>query len=303
MNVSSSKINDLLQCSLSFYYKHVLKLPDRTHPKTHQGSCVHNIVEFVLKPKRLPLLRGVMEHGLSFDRFPSLGRYARTYGRFHSLDGFPIQDIETMAALAFDTIKPYILASWEAGEPTYRSEQRFELKIANAICTGFIDFWVTAKPGRIIDFKTKGKRYTAKELPNLVQAHIYQMYHYIATGELVPVDFIMLRFPPTQRRPDYHIQTVAAPTEMQIEGMKAYVCHLYEVMNTFTFEDAYVSPCSDRGFCDRVCPFRNPFQYLSIRKRGTNELVGNFPLDTKRQVQQDEWSEVKLFSGCIKFNT
>lgn len=298
MNVSSSKVSDLLQCTMSFYLKHVLMLPDRTHWKTLVGSALHNVVEYCLKPKRRALLDAILEKGFSFAAHPSLDRYCRMWRDKHRINLWDHANVEAMLQLTFITLRPYLR------EGEFKSEQRFEMKQPGGeVISGYLDIDAHGVDKRILDMKTKGKRFPKVELEQNVQAAIYQLYRYVTYGELVPVTFIMTRFPPTKRDPSRHLQTVEAPTPTQLEGMRQYLVHLYHVMNRFTKAQADTHYHDDPGFCERVCPFYAPFKYLSVKKRGTDELVANYLLDTaSHSVDPEHYTEVLPFKGCAKWN-
>lgn len=298
MNVSSSKISDLLQCTWSFYFKHVLMLPDKTHWKTLVGSALHNIVEYTLKPKRRALLDSILTKGFTFAANPSIDRYAQMWRDHHRIDLWDHANVEEMLALTFRTLRPYL------NDGEFKSEQRFEMKQPDGeVISGYIDIMSTGADKRILDMKTKGKRFTQEELVGNMQAALYQMYYHETYGKLVPVTFIMTRFPPTNRDPSRHLQTVQAPTLEQLNGLKAYAQHLYGVMNGFTLEDAKSSPCRDDGFCLRVCPFKDPFQYISVKKKGTNVLVKNYMMDKPpKEIAADEYTEVLRTKGCPRWN-
>lgn len=295
MNVSASKVSDLLQCSMAFYLKHVLRLPDKTHWKTLVGSAVHNVVEYTLKPKRRTLLDAILLNGFSFATHPSLDRYCKMWRDHYKLDLWDHQNVEDMLKLAFDTLKPYLK------EGQFKSEQRFEMKIDGAVVTGFVDIAAIGEQKRVLDMKTKGQKFTKAELPENIQAAIYQMWYYEQFGELVPVDFIMLRHPPTKRLPQGHLQTVPPLTPVHIEGLKSYLVHLYHVMNNFGVQEAGSNFCADEGFCRRVCPFFRGFDYNQVRKK-TGQLVGNFSLDLTPQLGEDEEMETLHFNGCKRWN-
>ncbi len=297
MNVSSSKVSDLLSCTMAFYLKHVLKLPDRTHWKTLVGSALHNIVEYLLKPKRRAILARILEDGFVMDDHPSIWRYCRMWKDHYKLDLWDMSDMEGMLIVTFSTLKPYIK------DGQFKSEQRFEMTIDGAVISGFVDIAAIGERKRILDMKTKGQKFTKAELPGNIQAAIYQMWYYEQYGESVPVDFIMVRHPPTSRAPDKHLQTVAPSTKSQMDGLKAYLVHLHKVMNSFGLDDAYSQYHEDENFCHRVCQLKNPFSYISIKKRDTEELVGNYHLDQVPPLKPDEYAEELRHSGCPRYNS
>lgn len=296
MNVSSSKISDLLSCSMIFYLKHVMMLPDKTHWKTLVGSALHNVVEYALKPKRRKMLDAILENGFSFAAHPNIERYAKMWRDHYKLDLWDHQNVEDMLKLTFTTLKPYLL------DGQFRSEQRFEMKLGTAVGSGYIDILTLGDDGRILDMKTKGKKFTQEELEWNMQAMMYQWYYFATYGKLVPVHFIMTRFPPTKKDPGKHIQTVMPPTEVQINGFKLYVQHLHRVMNGFSVKESQSNWHKDEGFCLRVCQLRNRFDYISIKKKATKALVGNHLLDSVPALKDDEYQERLTHKGCPRFN-
>lgn len=296
MNVSSSKISDLLSCSMAFYLKHVQMMPDRTHWKTLVGSNHHNVIEYMLKPKRRARLDAILEKGFSFIDNPSIERYCLMWRDHYNLTLWDHRNVEDMLKLTFNTLKPYL----KKGQ--FKSEQRFEIKLGEATGSGYIDILTLDDNPRILDMKTKGKKFTQLELDENVQAMMYSWYYWETYGKLVPVHFIMTRFPPTKKDPSRHIQTVMPPTEAQLKGFKLYVQHLHKVMNNFGVKDAYQSYHADEGFCLRVCQLKDPFSYLSVRKKDGGALVGNFFLDQNYQVKEDEISEILTHKGCPRWN-
>lgn len=303
MNVSSSKISDLWKCSAIFYYKHVLGLPDEAHWKTLVGSALHNVVEYTLKPKRRALLDSILENGFSFSRLPSIDRYCKMWRDKHDITLWDHQNLEDMLALTFSTLKPYL------GPGEFKSEQRFELKIGDAIISGYVDIAAIGKHKHILDMKTKGSKFTKKELIDNIQAAIYQMWYYETYGELVPATFIMTRFPPTKLRPQNHLQSVPPPTEAQIRGLKPYLARLHKVMNGFTEKDMASSFCSDEGFCFRVCQFKDPKSYMVVTNRDGTGQERRYWIDPKDigelpyQVKEHETYVIKEHPGCPRWNS
>ena len=296
MNVSQSKIHDLQDCSMAFYLKHVLLLPDRPHWKTSVGSALHNVIEFCLKPKRRKLLDPILANGFSFVANPSINRYCLMWRDHYRIDKWDHKNVEEMIALVFVTLKPYLI------EGRFISEQRFEEKIGSATVSGFLDVMTLGDDARMFDMKTKGKKFTKDEIDDNIQAQMYAWYYHRKHGKLVPMHFIMTRFPPTKKDTGRHIQTVMPPTESQLKGLEIYLEHVYGVMNQFTLKDAYSHFHSDEGFCLRVCQMRLPFDYISVKKKITNKLVGNYLTGQVPKLKDDEYFEKARHSGCPKFN-
>lgn len=295
MNVSASKVKDLIKCSYAFYCKNVLKLPEETHEKTLAGSCLHYIIEFVLKPRRKQLRLKIIKDGFTFGSHPSIYRYVEIFHRKHEIDMWQPMDLEPLLQLAFSTIAPYIK------EDNFKSEQRFELKIGDATCSGIVDLtYIDKENSRIMDFKTSAQKFTKKEMMNNIQAPIYQLWYFETYGELVEVDFIMVRHPPTKFKPQKHIQTAKAPSEDILEGLKYYVRGLYQTMNNFGLREAFSSFCDDYWFCEKLCKFKEPFEYATVFE-GDKE-IGNFHLDKIPQLKENQTVKIYKYNGCPKFN-
>lgn len=297
MNVSASKVSDLDKCTMLFYLKHVLGLPDSTHWKTKVGSALHNVVEYVLKPKRRAILDLILANGFQFAAFPSIDRYCRQFATHHKIDLWDHQNVEEMLQLTFTTLAPYL----KRGE--FLSEQRFEIDLGEgATASGYVDIASIGPDKRILDMKTKGQKFTKKELAASMQAIIYQMWYHETHGELVPVDFIMTRFPPTKRLPTNHIQNVPPPTVEQIRGLKYYLRELHKTMNTFGLKEAHGSFCGDTFFCDKLCSFRRPMTYLALVDNATNQTLSTHMLDNPPHPCDTQRVEERTFGGCPRFN-
>lgn len=297
MNISASKISDLDRCTYLFYCKHVLGLPDSTHWKTRVGSALHNVIEYVLKPKRRAILDKILANGFQFAAFPSIDRYCRMWAARYKLDLWDHQNVEEMLQLTFVTLAPYL----KEGE--FVSEQRFEIDLGDgATASGYVDIAAIGPDKRIIDMKTKGQKFTKKELAANMQAIIYQMWYYETYGELVSTDFILTRFPPTKRQPKNHLQSVLPATPTQIAGLKYYLKELYGVMNSFGIREAHGSFCTDTFFCDKLCSFRRPMTYLAVVDQATGHTLSTHMLDNAPNLGHNQVLVEMTHPGCPKYN-
>lgn len=297
MNVSASKISDLDRCTMLFYLKHILGLPDSTHWKTRVGSYLHNVIEYTLKPKRRALLDDILTNGFTFAAFPSINRYARAWIAQYKLDLWDQQNVEEMLQLTFKTLAPYL----KEGE--FVSEQRFEIDLGEgATASGYVDIAAIGPDKRILDMKTKGQKFTKKELAANMQAAIYQMWYHETYGELVPTDFILTRFPPSKRAPKNHIQSVPPSTVEQIAGLKYYLKEMHKVMNSFGLREAHGSFCEDTFFCDKLCSFRHPMTYYALVDQTTGQTLSTHMLDNAPTIGHNQRLEERSFGGCSRFN-
>jgi hypothetical protein len=135
----------------------------------------------------------------------------------------------------------------------------------------------------------------------------YQLYVYKQFGLPAEVEFIMLRHAPTTRTPEKHIQKVAPSTPDQLIGFEYYLEYMYKILTNFGVNDAYANFHKDEGFCQRVCSYRNPFKYWSIKDKVSKEIIRNVwidpnNLDNRPEIKDNETLELLSSGGCPKFN-
>jgi hypothetical protein len=117
------------------------------------------------------------------------------------------------------------------------------------------------------------------------------------------VEFVMLRHPPTSRTPNKHIQVVAPLNAHQLGGLREYLREMGKVMNDFSLEDGLKSPCTDIGFCQRVCSFYAPLDYWAIVSKTdpTRAPIKTFALD-KAPTEWDRSTQELIkchHDGCL----
>lgn len=267
VRISASRLKTLNQCSLKFWYEEFLRIPSKTHHKTHQGSAIHKVFELLMAPKRLPLFRALVLAPTTAPIPVSVSRFFRSYDACHGMAPYEMADMLAMLRVAFIGIRPYFVDSAGAYSPPPRvlNEHRFQFELEEATISGFIDL-LLVWPDRavVIDLKSQGKKFSAKELADNVQSVIYQLATHRETGFVPTVDFILLRHGPTPRTPLLYLQRVDPLSVGALGGLSQYLVDMYRVVNDFTFEDAVSSPLLDEGFCLRVCPHRQPSDYWAL---------------------------------------
>ncbi len=308
IRVSASRLQTLKDCSMLFWYQEICKLPQSTHHKTRQGSCVHSIAECLLTPKRAAALRAILREGFSFALCPAIKRFILSYDAKHGIAPYDMDAMEDMLKVLFLTIKTHFdayFAALDAGQPApfrYYIEKRFQIQIGDATISGFIDL-LLIWPDRalVIDYKSKAKKWTVAEVPNNVQAALYQRACYHEFNLIPDVDFVMVRHMPSKRYPKLHLQSVAAPSIAHLIGLEVYISKMYGSVNQFTLEDALAHPHCDEGFCLRVCGFHKPFSYWARVKKTTPTEVIETYLDGKQpiNVAEDESLLIKQHPGCM----
>lgn len=302
IRVSASRLKTLNHCTLEFYYQEILKLPSKVHNRTAQGSCIHSLFECLMSPRRRKTFIALMENQTSVRNIPSLPRFIRAYDRRHGIAPYEMSAMLDMLDVAFLGIRRHFVdasGKWSP-PPAWFNEKRFQIKVGEAVISGFIDLLIVW-PDRVlvIDLKSQKARFTKDELANNIQGILYQLateheYH------LIPVvDFIMLRHPPTPKDLSRHIQRFEATSETHLAGLRSYIDHSYGVVNRFGMKEAMSAPTTDSGFCRYVCQYLKSFDYWSLSKKATPHLVlATFPLDKPPQVGQDEVLTKMHHAGC-----
>lgn len=311
IRVSASRLKTLWNCSVLFFYESILGLPSKTHHRTVQGLCIHSIFECLLAPKRVAAFRAILRDGFILAHHPSIERFIRAYDRHHGMSPYEMSDMSDMLRVAFLAIKPYFdpyFTALDAGEPapfTYHTEKRFKMVVGKAVLSGVIDLLLVYPDKAVcLDLKSQREKFKKAELPHNVQAIVYQLAIYEEYKLLAPVEFILLRHPPSKRYPVMHIQRVEAPPQVALRGLRDYIEHSYGVVNSFGLEEAYSRPCTDKGFCERVCQFYKPFTYLALVKKGGENgdpiktyLPGTEPKG--KQLAADEVLVERRHEGCV----
>ncbi len=300
IRVSASRVKTFKECQLKFYYEDVVQLPDAGHHKARQGDCMHKVAEHLMHPKRIERLKVILKDGFTLARYPQIERYIRLYDLKHQIGPYYMEDMEGMIQVAFEGIKPHLTN--EKGELVLPDrllrEHRFKMKVGKATMSGFIDL-LLIWPDRavVLDHKSQKEKFTRAEVPNNIQAAIYQLACHRDFGFVPAVEFILLRHAPSKRYPKLHIQRVEPPSPAHLRGLEAYIEEMHGVVNRLTLEQAAQNPHRDEGFCLRVCQFLKPFTYWARLKDG--EIIDTY-LDGKQPlaVEEGETLVQRRHLGC-----
>lgn len=298
--ISASRIKLINDCTFRFWASEFLKIPEKTWPRTHVGSVVHGVLEPLAKPKRRALHDLVKKAGTIYVS-PALSRLVRAWQYKTKIEPKLMKDIDPMVMLVLNETNFLDVGAIKVFEP----EHEFDIILRNGgKVKGYIDRMAQYADKWIIwDYKSQKNKFETEEVLHNFQSLMYQLYVWKNFGILAEVRFVLLRHSPTKSKPTNHIQVTPPPTVEQLLGYELYLEYMWELVNKFTEADA----CSkfktdDDGFCERVCSYYKPSYYVSIKKKNTNELVGNFMVDSAPQVKEDEWSETLYFEGCPRWN-
>lgn len=266
--VSASRLAAIETCTMQFYLKEILGLPEKQWEKTAAGSAAHSVLEALRKDKNREYHDRIKEAQTIY-AVPAIGRLVRAWHYKTRMSDKIVADIDAMCLVAINDTNFLDLDADERFEP----EHEFKLTFANgAELKGFIDR--LARHGdvfRIHDYKSAGRKKTKLEVEDNYQSLSYQLYVWLTFGKLAEVRYYFLRFPPSKRYPGNHVMITMPATPTQLKGFALYVQHMWEVINAFSPQDATSGYCIDEGFCDNVCSFRRPFKYLKVKAAGSDD--------------------------------
>lgn len=297
--VSASSIKALCHCSLAFYYARILKLPEKQWSRTVIGTLCHSILEALRKERHRRHYDLVVKpgEGVDYRLSPAIVRLVGWYQRKHRIDQALIDDLNDMLHVAINCID-FLWTKADVdpatGKPLiYGPEHEFSLILDDGTeIKGFIDDMAQmAGIMEIRDYKSAREKPPKKEVPSTIQALIYQLYVWLTFGLLARVTFVYLRHPPTKRHPRLHLQVVEPSSETHLKGLASYVKAISARVNAFELEDAYIQPCEDIGFCQRVCTHYAPHPYWVVcaedDPNGANPLSRHLSLDEASEAAQN----------------
>lgn len=302
--VSASRLASIEQCTMQYYLKEVLDLPEKVWARTSAGTVTHGILECLYRDRHR-VHHDVIKKEQTIHASPAVSRLLRAWIHKTSMPPDISADIDGMCLVAINASDFLDVGATTRFEP----EHEFKLTLENgAILKGFIDRM--ARFGdlfKIHDYKTAKAKKSKAETLNSYQSLCYQLYVWLTYGKLAEVYYYFLRHAPTRLHPQKHVMVTPPATEAQLRGFAAYVQHMWEYLNSFGLEEAHSGYCQDQGFCDRVCSYRVPFTYLSVRKKGSTDKPRRYWIDPKTRVvpytvKPDEESEVLSHGGCPRYN-
>lgn len=296
--VSASRLNDVADCTMKFYLREYLRMPEKVWPRTIAGTVCHSILEALATEKHRYHYDVVKEKG-SIYASGAIARLARTWKAKHNISDQVFDDIDAMCMVALNHTD---FLDKEAVEK-FAPEHEFQFTLPNGgTVKGFIDRLARHTDKFIIwDYKTAREKFTKNDVAESFQSSVYQLYVWKTFQMPAEVRYVFLRHPPTRTTPQKHIMVTPPASPIQLAGFEDYLCYMSDLVNHFDENVAKTNYHADEGFCQRVCTYRNPFEYNSIRKLdGTH--VGNYLLDSTPQLKDDEVMETLWFKGCARWN-
>ena len=261
-NLSASSAKTLQSCSWLFQCQYIHKLPERVWAKTKIGTLTHIILECLANERRKPYYEQILKTA-TIEHIPSLVRLRDNF--YHKNPDITPEIAESLDSLVWTALQNDFYH--EGATKVLPPEMKFQLTFPKFSMKGFMDS-VAFFPDkvRIRDYKTQSKKFTEKELEDNIQAAIYQLAIKQMFNMPAEVEFVMLRFPPTSKQPDKHIQRVEPYGDAKLDGLKHYLEYLFDEFRSFDDVKAKsnLKAFHDKGFCDFVCSYKKPFDFYSL---------------------------------------
>lgn len=273
IRISASSLKALADCTMAFYYSRILKLPEKEWPRTIIGSLVHSIFECLRNPrhrKHYDLIVLKTKDGVWHELSPAVKRLVKMWKDKYNIDQSLLDDLNEMLHVGINCTD----FLWEkadidpvTGTPkVYGPEHAFTLILpSGAEIRGYIDDMAVVDGVMVVrDYKSAKNKPPMADLPNNVQALMYQLYVWLTFGLPARVEFVYLRHGPTKRTNDKHLQIVQPVPVAAFTGFIDHLENLYPRINQFSLEDALSSPHDDIFFCQRVCTHYAPHPYWVV---------------------------------------
>ncbi len=298
--LSASRLKLMNDCSWRFYASEYLLWPEKVWPRTHVGTVAHAVFEALYPDKHREHYNEItMQQTIYASK--AIARLVKIWQKKTNVSDELIGDIDPMVMMVLNHTDFLDTEATKRFEP----EHEFTMVLRNGgKVRGYIDRMAFFGERAIVwDYKSQKERFDKDEVENSFQSLVYQWYVYKTYGLLAEVRYVLLRHPPTKKDPSKHIQITMPATPEQLAGFESYLEHMYGVINQFGDKEARANfKEDDPGFCRNVCTYYTSKEYVSILKKGTNQLVGNHLPEYAPQLKDDEYVVKKRFSGCPKFN-
>jgi len=291
ITLSASRVKQFLDCSWLFYHLSILKLPDKTHPKTKIGSLTHIILECLCN-KRHKKNYDIIVKNKSIYADKSVSRLVKIYLN---------QNPDITPKIAADLNKLVFVALnhdffFKGAKKVLEPEYKFEIDFGSFQIKGFMDrAAIYDKIVIIKDFKTQSKAFSDKELEDNLQSLFYQTAIKSVFGLPSEVQYIMLR----------HgiVQKVAPHDDNVLNGFKFFLKNINDEINNLTLDTAKnnLKATKDIGFCNYVCNLKKPFSYYVLLDKDRKQIKSDFV--NKFNIKNGETIEERKYNGCWHFFT
>lgn len=305
--LSASKIKTLSSCSWIFYKTYFTDFPQSSNSGSSRGSTVHYVLECLLREKRKPDSKFILEKRDVFAH-PGVARLIKIHAKKLGVD-----DTENLKM-----INDFILVALEndfycEGALSVMPEQGFDIEGPNYTITGFRDVTAIYKDKIVVrDFKCSRAKLNSEELNFNLQNIIYCMSMREQYPDM-PVELIF-QFLKFKRAPN---QIPPPVTDDQIAGFKQYLEHIADYIKDFDKKKAVANLAKgdikrswmcgkigekDTGEVKWLCPHRLPRTYFVVKDKNGKTVKSAFSKKDLDISGKEGYSiEVKTSEGCPAF--
>jgi len=297
--LSASRIKTLEDCSWKYWCNYNLKIPQTQNDGACRGTVCHTIFELLLNKKHRKHFDLIMEKGLTAASKPvaKLTKLLLKKGGCHNEENYE---------MCLDMIYVGLNADFFGeGGVVDKPEIRFTIKNENPKyeIIGFIDKKIKYKDKiKIVDYKSSKRKFPKKDLASNIQAMAYTLAakrKWPKSADNVEVEFLFLKFP---RQPSQQIVI----SKEQLDGFEHYLAFMYEIINSFTEDQAKTNYAKDKWetkfFCKAgehwKCPYLEAFDYYSLEDKEGNILKGAFTEEELKTTKSGQKIVKKKYEGC-----
>lgn len=244
-SLSASRIEEFNKCSLTYYYKYILKGPDESNDGAKRGSVCHDVFEVFIKEEYKDSVNQILNAKTIKEDKKLLEMV------YERIKHYELGEEDNKGNNNFNLIEEMILVGFshdfycEGAQIDYENlEKRFKIESDNPKynLVGLIDKPVI-RDGKyeIYDYKSSSSKKVDKDLELSHQALSYGLYAMRVLNMDSWVKFVFLRFP------EDPIQKVSYTKDM-LEGFEYYLADMYERMSNFSEDDAFSNLAYDKGY-------------------------------------------------------
>lgn len=317
IKLSASRISCLDSCSMTYYIRYHLRIPDTTNRGSERGDICHLIFEVLGNPRHFnKYIKKIIKNN-SILKIKSIKKLIEKRAQSHKLDLNLLVEPVSKKLEATDTltcIDEMIMVGINTDFINLNNKELIKAELAFDIINenpryrlvGYVDRLFKEGNDTISfsDFKSSKVKKNEKKLHEDIQALSYLC----AARKLYPeykkrkARFIMLRFP------DKPIQEVNEPSEDTLDGFEYHLEELSEFMRNFTFEDAQrktqapLNRMRGGGLCFSArtghrCSYLDPFDYWELIDQNNNLIKTVRDGARLKDKENCKWTK-KHFQGC-----
>ena len=297
--LSASRIKTLEDCSWKYYCNYNLKIPQTQNDGACRGLVCHTIFELLLNKKHKKHFDLIMKKGFTAAS-KAVARLVKTLlmkSGCHNEENY-----EMCLDMVYVGLNADFLG---AGGTVDKPEIKFTIKNKKPKyeIMGFIDKKIKYKDKiKIVDYKSSKRKFPSKDLESNIQAMAYTLAakrKWPKSADNVEVEFLFLKFP---KQPSQQITI----SKEQLDGFEHYLAYMYEIINSFTEDQAKTNYAKDKMetkfFCKAgkhwKCPYLEPFDYYSLEDKEGNILKGAFTEKELKPTKSGQKIVKKKYEGC-----